>query len=152
MNPSKWEYHKFAKLMKYILAIDFLAFLTLLTSSAVAVKNVKHVTAAIILIISAGALVLLYLSRELLNKRSFWMTVSAVMIALCAVCSLILRYPSPNPLDQVNPYTTIEKTVSTEFSVAGWITEASEGSESNFNSSQGSYNTPETDDLDNSTQ
>lgn len=129
MKLEELKYPLFRKIMKYVLIIDSLAFLTLLTSSSVAERNVKIITALLVLGISGAALALLYFSRELLKKRSFWMTVSAGAIALCAVCSLILRYPSPNPLDQANPYTTVERTESTEFSIEGWITEPEESSE-----------------------
>ncbi len=130
MEKPKLEYPVFSKIMKYALCADLLAFLTLMTASAYSVDTVKKYALLLVLLLSAGCLGLLYYTQELLRKRSFWMSVSAVSMVVCALCSLLVGYPSPNPLDQTNPYTTVE-TVSTQYTPEGWssLPEQSEPSE-----------------------
>lgn len=128
MKQGNMQYQKLKKILKYLLAADLLAFLTLMTASAVHVPEVKFFSAISTLLLSGLCLTLLYRSHELMRRRSFWMTVSSGALAACAVFSLVLHFPSPNPLDQPNPYTTTEETLNPEFTIAGWITEGTSAS------------------------
>ena len=58
-----------------------------------------QVIAAIVAIgISGACLYFLYISQELLKPRSLWMSVAAAAIIVCILFSIILQFPSPNPL------------------------------------------------------
>lgn len=73
-------------------AVIFLAYLFFAGSGLVALK----ITAVVLCILISGAvLYFLYITRELLRKRSIWMTLGAACIILCILVSLILRFPSP---------------------------------------------------------
>ena len=37
----------------------------------------------------------LYMTRELLRRRSIWMTLAAACVIICVLVSLILKFPSP---------------------------------------------------------
>ena len=73
-------------------AVVFLAYLIFAGSGMVAMK-----IAAVVLcfLISGAVLYFLYITRELLRKRSIWMTLAAVCTILCILVSLILKFPSP---------------------------------------------------------
>ena len=45
--------------------------------------------------IVATVLYFLFMSRELLRRRSFWMTVAAACVIICLLFSLILKFPAP---------------------------------------------------------
>lgn len=56
------------------------------------------ITAILATCISGACLYFLYISKELLRPRSLWMSVSAAAIIVCLLFSIILQFPSPNPL------------------------------------------------------
>ena len=73
-------------------AVIFLAYLIFAGFGLVALK----VTAVVLCVLISGAvLYFLYITRELLRKRSIWMTLGAACIILCILVSLILNFPSP---------------------------------------------------------
>ena len=73
-------------------AVIFLAYLIFAGFGLVALK----VTAVVFCVLISGAvLYFLYITRELLRKRSIWMTLGATCIILCISVSLILNFPSP---------------------------------------------------------
>ena len=49
----------------------------------------------VIIVISGIVLYFLFISKELLRKRSLWMTYSAACILLCILVSLVLNFPAP---------------------------------------------------------
>ena len=73
-------------------AVIFLAYLIFAGAGMVALK----ITAVVFCFLISGAvLYFLYITRELLRKRSIWMTLAAVCIILCILVSLILKFPAP---------------------------------------------------------
>ena len=73
-------------------AVIFLAYLIFAGCDMIALK----VTAVVLCILISGAILyFLYITRELLRKRSIWMTLGAACIILCILVSLILNFPSP---------------------------------------------------------
>ena len=58
-------------------------------------KTLKVVTAIFCFLISGAILYYLFMTRELLRRRSFWMTVAAACIIVCLLFSLILKFPAP---------------------------------------------------------
>ena len=92
------RYKQMERYMTYALVFAALLFIVFLICSGVGVVWAKAVTAVLSILISASCLVFLYLNKEILRTRSLWMTVAAVAIIACTLFSLILGYPSPNPL------------------------------------------------------
>ena len=73
-------------------AVIFLAYLIFAGSGMIALK----ITAVVLCFLISGAvLYFLYITRELLRKRSIWMTLAAVCTILCILVSLLLKFPSP---------------------------------------------------------
>ena len=73
-------------------AVIFMAYLIFAGAGMVALK----ITAVVLCFLISGAvLYFLYITRELLRKRSIWMTLAAACIILCVLVSLILRFPAP---------------------------------------------------------
>ena len=73
-------------------AVIFLAYLICAGSGMIALK----ITAVVLCFLISGAvLYFLYITRELLRKRSIWMTLAAVCTILCILVSLLLKFPSP---------------------------------------------------------
>ena len=94
--------------MEFIYTVALIAaavlFVIYLIAAGCGIIWLKALTAIIAILVSGGALVLLYLSGELLKQRSLWLTAGFAAVILCLVVSLLLNYPSPNPLkDLANP-------------------------------------------------
>lgn len=79
--------------MTRILAADAAVFLLFLLFSAFNVGFLKWLLAIIAILGSGLCLAFLYLSGELLKKRSLWMTVGFASVVVCTLFSLILRFP-----------------------------------------------------------
>ena len=124
MKLDNSQYQRLTRFFKYLLSADLLAFLTLMTASAFRVSEVKFLGALLTLILSGFVLVILYRTNELLRNRSLWISISACALIICTLVSLVLRYPSPNPLDLENPYITTQETHDPEFAITGWETYA----------------------------
>ena len=73
-------------------AVIFMAYLIFAGAGMVALK----ITAVVLCFLISGAvLYFLYITHELLRKRSIWMTLAAACIILCILVSLILKFPAP---------------------------------------------------------
>ena len=97
--------------MTYVLVADFGIFLLYLIFAGFGVIALKAITAILAILISLGCLGFLYLTQELLKKRSFWMTCAAAAIALCTLMSLILNFPRPNTYKDIAPDAAVVQTV-----------------------------------------
>ena len=95
MNPKKTRYQKMEAVVTGVLCVDALVFIAYLFFAGFGIGAMKAVTAVFCFLISGAVLYFLYISRELLRKRSIWMTLAAACIILCLVASLILHYPAP---------------------------------------------------------
>ena len=84
--------------MSCVLLADFVLFIIFLFATGFGVIWLKVITSIITIITSLLCLGFLFLSQELLRRRSLWMTAAAAALLLCTVFSLILGYPSPAPL------------------------------------------------------
>lgn len=89
--------------MTYVLVADLGLFLLYLIFAGFGVIWLKAITAILAILVSLGCLAFLYLSQELLKKRSFWMTTAAAAILLCTLMSLILNFPRPNTYKDIAP-------------------------------------------------
>ena len=79
--------------MTRILMADAAVFLLFLLFSAFNVGFLKWLLAIIAILGSGLCLGFLYMTGELLKKRSLWMTVGFASVVVCTLFSLILRFP-----------------------------------------------------------
>ncbi len=100
MSKKPNRYKDMERNITIALVVDFVLFLVFLIAAGNGIGWLKAITFIIILILSGLCLSVLYLTKEIIRQRSLWMTVAATAILVCAFFSLILRFPSPNPLKQ----------------------------------------------------
>lgn len=98
MRRSDNRYKQMELYMTLALLADFILFVIFLITSGAGTIWAKVVTAIFCIAISGLCIAYLYLTQELLKKRSLWMTTAAVCILACTIFSLLLGFPSPNPL------------------------------------------------------
>ena len=98
MNRSNNRYKQMEKYMTLALLADLIFFVLFLISSGTGTVWAKVVTAIFSIAVSGLCIAYLYLTQELLRKRSLWMTTTAVCIIACVIFSLLFRFPSPSPL------------------------------------------------------
>lgn len=92
------RYKQMERYMTLALLADLVLFVLFLISSGSGTIWAKVVTAIFSIALSGLCIAYLYLTQELLRKRSLWMTTTAVCIIACVIFSLLLRFPSPSPL------------------------------------------------------
>lgn len=95
MDKKRARYKKMETIMTAVLCLDAVIFLAYLVLAGMGMIGLKVTTAVLCLIISGATLYFLYLTKELLRKRSLWMTLAAACIILCVLISLILNFPAP---------------------------------------------------------
>ena len=78
-----------------ILIADVIVFVLYLITAHFGVNFLKWLTAIVAILASLLCLGFLYLSQELLRKRSLWMSTGFAAILLCTLVSLIVNFPSP---------------------------------------------------------
>ena len=98
MAKNQNRYKDMEQKVTFALAIDLLLFIVYLIAAGNAVIWLKVITTLFAFVISLGVLAFLYLSRELLRRRSLWMTALAASIFVCILFSLILNFPAPAPV------------------------------------------------------
>ena len=84
--------------MSLVLLGDLLLFILFLIFAGNGITWMKALLTIFIVLISAGSIAFLYLSNELLKRRSLWMGTAAAAILLCTLFSLILNFPAPAPM------------------------------------------------------
>ena len=97
MENQKSRLQKMQLYMCGALALDLFLFIIYLIAAGNGIIWLKIIIAILAILLSVLCLGFLYLSKELLRPRSFWMSVMAASIAICLLFSLILNFPSPNP-------------------------------------------------------
>ena len=98
MKKANNRYKQMERYMTIGIVIEALLFLCFLIYSWSGVLWVRITTAVMTILISGAVIALLYLNKELLRRRSLWMTTAAVSIIACVVFSLLLGYPCPAPV------------------------------------------------------
>ena len=89
---------RFKKMEFYItiaLCADTAIFLAYLIFAGMGLIALKIIAAILCIAISGAALYQLFVSHELLRRRSLWMSLAAACIILCVLVSLLLKFPSP---------------------------------------------------------
>ena len=89
------RYRELERLMTRILLGNALVFVFFLISSAQGWNVVRVIAAIVATLASLLSLAWLFITGELLRRRSFWMVTGFGGIFLCLVVSLILRFPCP---------------------------------------------------------
>ena len=89
---------RFKKMEFYItiaLCVDAAIFLAYLIFAGMGLLALKIIAAVLCIALSGAALYQLFVSHELLRRRSLWMSMAAACIFLCILISLLLNFPSP---------------------------------------------------------
>lgn len=95
MGTKQTRYKKLETRLTVVLCLDAVIFLAYLIFAGIGLLGLKIITAILSVIISLFVLYFLFITRELLRKRSLWMTYAAACILLCLLVSLILKFPAP---------------------------------------------------------
>lgn len=89
------RYRQMEHTMTQILMADAAVFVLYLLFAACNVVALKWITAIIAIIASGLCLGFLYMTGELLKKRSLWLSMGFASVVLCTLVSLILSFPGP---------------------------------------------------------
>ena len=95
MDRRKARYKRMETMITVVLCLDAAIFLAYLIFAGMGMIALKIVSAVLCVLISGAVLYRLYKTRELLRRRSLWMTIAAGCVILCVLASLILNFPSP---------------------------------------------------------
>lgn len=97
MGRRNNRYLQFERYMTVVLGIALLIFIIFLISSGTGTLWLKVTTAIMSILLTILCLAYMYLTGELLRRRSLWMSTIAAAILICTLFSLILQFPSPIP-------------------------------------------------------
>lgn len=97
MGRKNNRYLQFERYMTVVLGIALLIFIIFLISSGTGTLWLKVTTAIMNILLTILCLAYMYLTGELLRRRSLWMSTIAAAILICTLFSLILQFPSPVP-------------------------------------------------------
>ena len=89
------RYRELEKKVTLMIAADVAVFVLYLLVAGAGVIALKVITAIVAIIASLLALGFLFMSGELLKKRSLWMSVAFASVLLCTIVSLICNFPGP---------------------------------------------------------
>lgn len=92
---KKNRYRALEKLMTEILLGDAVVFILFLIFSSKGLNVLRVITATLSILASVLSIGWLFITGELLRRRSFWMVTGFASIFLCLIISLILKYPCP---------------------------------------------------------
>ena len=95
MNKRQSRYKKMEFLMTIVLCLDVAIFLAYLIFAGAGMVALKVTAAFLCFVVSGAALAFLYMTRELLRRRSIWMSLAAACLLLCLIVSLVLKFPAP---------------------------------------------------------
>jgi hypothetical protein len=98
MAKQNNRYKMMDRYMTYALIADATLFVLYLLFAGFGVLWGKVLFAILGILVSAACLGFLYLTGELLRKRSLWMTAAAAAVIICILVSLIANFPSPAPI------------------------------------------------------
>ena len=92
---KKNRYRALEKLMTEVLLGDALVFILFLIFSSKGLNVLRVITATLSILASILSVGWLFITGELLRRRSFWMVTGFVGIFLCLIVSRLLKYPCP---------------------------------------------------------
>ena len=91
----RFKYKQIEPILTYVLIGVGVIFLLYLIFAAIALVAGKVICAILSILISGLVLAYLYMSKELLRRRSIWMTLGAGSVVILTLMSLILNFPAP---------------------------------------------------------
>ena len=97
MARRRTRYKKMEFFITIALCADLAIFLAYLIFAGIGLLALKIIAAIICVAISGAALYQLFVSHELLRRRSLWMVTAFICIVICVVVSMLLNYPCPAP-------------------------------------------------------
>ena len=103
MERRRNRYKEMERYMTYILLGDAGLFLLYLLFAGFGIGWMKTFLAIVTILGSGLCIGYLYLTGELMKVRSRWLIVGFAAIILVVLVSLLLNYPSPDPLKQLMP-------------------------------------------------
>lgn len=95
MDKKRSRYRRMEAMITALLCLDVVIFIAYLIFAGMGSIALKVITAIACILISGYVLYQLYMTRELLRRRSIWMTLAAACVIICVLVSLILKFPSP---------------------------------------------------------
>ena len=95
MDRRRARFKKMEFYMTIALCANTAIFLAYLIFAGIGMNALKIISAIACIGISGAVLYQLFMSRELLRRRSIWMTLAAACFIICVLFSLILKFPSP---------------------------------------------------------
>ena len=95
MDKKRSRYKQMEMMITAVLCVDAVIFLAYLIFAGIGMIGMKVAAAVLCFLISGAVLYFLYMTRELLRKRSMWMTLAAACVIICILASLLLRFPAP---------------------------------------------------------
>lgn len=96
MATNRIRYKQLELYVTYALIADTAIFVLYLLFAGLGIAWAKTIFAILAILLSVACLAFLRLSRELLRRRSLWMTVGAAAVLVCILFSLLLKFPSPS--------------------------------------------------------
>ena len=103
MEKRRNRYKEMERYLTYGLLADAALFVLYLLIAGLGIAWFKVTLAILAIAISGLGLAYLYMTGELLKLRSRWLVAGFGAIALVILVSLLLNYPSPDPLKQLLP-------------------------------------------------
>ena len=97
MDKRKKRYAIMEQYVTILLLALLGLFCTYLLAAGFGILWFKLFCAVIIILTSGLCLGYLYLTKELLKRRSLWMGAAAAALFVCTLFSLILNFPCPKP-------------------------------------------------------
>jgi len=108
MDRRKARFKKMELYITAALCLNLIIFIAYLVFAGMGLVTPKIIFAIVCIGISAAVLYQLFTTRELLRRRSLWMTLAAACMIICILFSLILKFPSP-PLHDPSGITITKK-------------------------------------------
>ena len=94
---ARRRYRQMEQIMTYGILASAGLFLIYLIAAGNGVVWLSAITAILTLVASAAGIVFLYMTGELMRKRSLWMTAALGSIIAVLLVSMLLHYPAPKP-------------------------------------------------------
>ena len=98
MQSNNSRYTTLERYITIALIASAVLFIIYLIAAGCGILWLKVLSAIFAILIPGLCLYMLYITKELLRQRSFWMSVGAAAIIICVLFSLLLNFPSPRPV------------------------------------------------------
>ena len=95
MDRRKARFKRMESFITLALCADVIIFVAYLIFAGKGIIAWKIASAIACIAVAGVVLYQLFMSRELLRRRSIWMTLAAGCLILCVLLSLLLNFPTP---------------------------------------------------------